>query len=235
MGDPERRDGEQAREVFASDDLSLTTGTGRLGLGGEGLLVRASGQDSDGVRVSDSRGWTAAGDVEAGATSVASATGIPSENEHLTFETCAILVQRLNLDGGTWADPVQLDNRTGAGVDCEARDTRDPRHPLRVQVIRAEVDPTFWMRLRREGHAELPPSTAEEAAHRIWTAIERKRLRAQRDVVLVLNAIRTPWLALRPIVVAFRRQYGPDTQGIGFKEIWIVGANETFTERLDVP
>jgi hypothetical protein len=39
-----------------------------------------------------------------------------------------MLVRRLNLDGASWGDPVKLDDRTGAGVDAEARDTRATRH-----------------------------------------------------------------------------------------------------------
>jgi hypothetical protein len=135
MIDEERDDGKpKVHEVSTSDNIGV-----RLG---EGLIMHGVGADSETIRVVDSRGWTATGDVEAGATSAASTTGIPSQNEDLTVETCAILIQRLNLDGATWGDPVQLDNRTGAGVDCEAQDTRDPRRRLRVQVIRAEVDPT---------------------------------------------------------------------------------------------
>jgi hypothetical protein len=211
----------------------VAPGSGSLAVVGEGLIVHVHGPTSDGIRVSDSRGWTAAGDLEAGTMSVVSATGIPSQNEDLTVETCAILVRRLNLDGATWGEPVALDQRTGSGVDAEARDTRDPNRRLQVQVIRAEVAGDFWARLNHDAQAVLPPGTAEEAARRVWTAIQRKRLRAHRDVVLALNAVRTPWLALQPIVDAFRRRHGQDARGIGFEAVWIVGASERFTERLD--
>jgi len=103
-----------------------------------------------------------------------------------------------------------------------------------MHVTRAEVDEDFWTRLRHEAQAGLEPSTIEEAALRVWTAIEGKRLYAHPDEVLALNAVRTPWLALPSVVAAFRRQHGADARGIGFKEIWIVGASEAFTERLDV-
>ena len=128
---------------------------------------------------------------------------------------------------------MELDQRTGSGVDAEARDTRNPCRRLQMQVIRGEVDGDFWKRLQREARSDLASRTAEEAAHRLWTAIQRKRLHAHRDVVLVLKAIRTPWLALPQIVDAFQRLYGQDVRGIGFAEVWIVGANETFTEKLD--
>ncbi len=60
-----------------------------------------------------------------------------------------------------------------------------------------------------------------------------KAVFVQRDVVLVLNAIRTPWLALTPVAEAFRLKYGPDARLLGYAAIWIVGAGEGFTERLD--
>jgi hypothetical protein len=163
----------------------------------------------------------------------ASATGIPSLNEDLTVETCRSLVRRLNRDGATWGEPVELDQRTGNGVDAEARDTGDPSLRLQVQVIRAEVDADFWRRLQREARSDLPSGTTEEAAQRLWTAIQRKRLHADPGVVLALNAIRTPWLALPSIVDAFRHLHGQNARRIGFEAVWIVGASEAFAERLD--
>jgi hypothetical protein len=214
-------------------NTSITVGTGDYAVMGEGLIAHVHGPTRDGIRVSDSRGWTASGDIESGTMSGASATGVPSQNEDLTLETCRILVRRLNRDGATWSEPVELDQRTGSGVDAEARDTGDPSRRLQMQVIRAEVDGEFWKRLQREAHSDLASSTAEEAARRLWTAMQRKRLHAHRDVMLVLNAIRTLWLALPQVVGAFRRLHGQDARGIGFAEVWIVGASEAFAERLD--
>jgi hypothetical protein len=34
---------------------------------GEGLILHVSGPDGEGIRVTDSRGWAAAGDLDAGA------------------------------------------------------------------------------------------------------------------------------------------------------------------------
>lgn len=227
MIDPERGDGGEAR------DTPFTPDTGEILTLGEGLIVRVQGPTRDGIRVSDSRGWTATGDIEAGTTSNVSAAGKPSQNEDLTLETCAILIRRLNADGAAWSEPVQLDSRIGGDVDCEARDRRDSRRRLTVQVTRAESDGDFWARLRYEARAELPQSTVDEGALRLWERIEDKRFHAHPNDILALNAIRTPWLALRPVVEAFRRQYAAAARDIGFQAIWIVGASEAFTERLD--
>jgi uncharacterized protein (DUF1330 family) len=55
----------------------------------------------------------------------------------------------------------------------------------------------------------------------------------QPDEVLALNAIRTPWLVLRPVIDAFRQRYGAATRCIGFKAVWVVGWSEAMTEQLD--
>ncbi len=221
------------REHEPGDSARITPGTGRLAIGGEGLIVHVHGPSTDGIRVSDSRGWTAAGDVRDGTLEAASASGIRSEGEDLTLETAEILVRRLNSDGATWGAPVQLEDRVGRGVDCEAPDIRDPgRPPLRVQVTRPKMPPGFWERISLNSNAEVPCGTVEEATRSLWDAIEDKRPAVQQNIVLALNAIRTPWLALPPIVGAFR-QCHPEASHEGWAEIWVVGANESFTERLD--
>jgi hypothetical protein len=228
MSDEQERGDEEKPRNF-----SLTPGAGECVVIGEGLTGHAHGPTRDALRTSDSRGWTAGADIGAGAMSGAVATGIPSHNEDLTLDSCRFLIRRLNRDGATWEEPVERDQRTGGGVDAEARDARDQNRRLLMNVTRAEVDEEFWKRLYRESRSDLAPSTVEEAAHRIWVAIEGKRNYADPDVVLVLNAIRTPWLALPPIVDAFRRTYGAAARAVGFQAVWIVGATDAFVERLD--
>lgn len=60
---------------------------------------------------------------------------------------------------------------------------------------------------------------------RVW----EKRLHAQPDEVLALNAIRTPWAVSRFVVETFR---GERARRLGFKEVWVVGWSETLTDRL---
>ena len=67
---------------------------------------------------------------------------------------------------------------------------------------------TFWTQLHREKLAELAPSTVEELVDRLWKRVWQKRLHAQRDEVLALNAIRTPWAVSRFVVEIFRQRYG---------------------------
>jgi hypothetical protein len=228
VSEHEPPDEQKRRSIF------ITPETGSLGAKGEGLILRVHGPSRDGIRVSDSRGWTAAGDITYGAVENASAGGIPSEGEHLTLDTVEILVRRLNADGATWGRPVLLEDSVGRGVDCEAHDTRDRRRPpLRVQVTRPKMPEGFWKGLSLDSKVEAPSGEAQEAARSLWAAIEDKRTFAQSDIVLALNAIRTPWLALPSIVDAFRERYREAVVREGWVAIWVVGVNETFTERLD--
>ena len=228
MSEHEPVEGEKPRGA------SITIETGDYAVMGEGLIAHVHGPSRDGIRVSDSRGWTAAGDIRDGVVEAASASGIPSEGEHLTPETAEILVRRLNADGGTWGQPVLLEDPVDRGVDCEAPDTRDPRQPpLRVQVTRPKMPDGFWKGISLDSKAEVPRGAAEEAARSLWEAIEDKQLAADRNAVLALNTIRTPWLALPSIVQTFRERYEEAASRQGWQAIWVVGANETFTERLD--
>jgi hypothetical protein len=199
----------------------------------EGLTGHHRGQNKEGVRTSDSRGWEAQADIEGDTVYGAATSGVPSHNENLSLETCRSLVNRLNRDGATWGEPVELPQQTGSGVDAEAVNTRDPAHRLRMQVVRAEVDGELWKRLDQKREVALDPRTVQEGARRVWDAIEHKRLYADPNVTLVLNSIRTPWLAMWRVIGAFRQRYASDARAVGFQAVWIVGPGKGFVERLD--
>ncbi len=216
--------------------LPLNVESGSYVVTGEGPILYNRGPSRDGIRVSDSRGWEATADIADGILETASASGVKSEGEDLTLETVQILVRQLNNDGATWGQPVLLEDRVGRGVDCEACDTQDPdRQPLRVQVTRPKMLDGFRKSITLDSKAEVPPSSVEEAARCLWEAIEAKRHVTQSNVVLATNAIRTLWLALPPIVKAFRQRYGEAAVREGWQEIWVVAADGSFTERLDRP
>src|SRR5687767_10315208 len=83
-------------------NTSITIETGDYAVTGEGLIAHVHGPSRDGIRTSDSRGWSAAADVMEGMVETASASGIKSEGEDLTLDTGEFLVRRLNADGATW-------------------------------------------------------------------------------------------------------------------------------------
>ena len=90
----------------------------------------------------------------------------------------------------------------------------------------------FWKGIT--AGSNVPPGPAQEAARALWDGIEGKRPPKPEDVILAINAIRTPWFIQTPIVEALRRHYGQNARQVGFLEIWVVGPNETLTERLDI-
>jgi hypothetical protein len=228
MGEGQHEEQPEVRQVYVSDTIGVTVK--------EGLVIDISGPDTSGIRVSDSRGWTAAGDMSANLVERASATGIPSSGEDLTLETAEMLVRRLNREGGTWAAPHLLPDRVGRGVDCIVRDAADATcPPLLIQVTRPPMIAGFWASIRRDAKVELAPDTVEAAVKMLWVAIEDKRLTSHNGILLALNVIRAPWLALPPIVESFRRLYGEAASHQGWVAIWVVGANDTYAERLDLP
>ena len=210
---------------------AMPLGSGEYVTAFEGLTAHHRGQNKEGVRTSDSRGWEAKADIEGGTVHGAATSGIPSHNEHLTLDTCRALVHRLNLDGATWGEPVALPQ--GSGADAEARDTRDPRRRLLMEVGRAEIGEELWKQLDHDAEVVLDPLTVREAARRVWDAIEHKRRYADPNVTLVLNSIRTPWLAMFRVIDAFRQQYASDARAVRFQAVWIVGPGKSFVERLD--
>jgi hypothetical protein len=158
-----------------------------MAVNGEGLIVHVHGPSTDGIRVSDRRGWAAGGDIDKGVMGTASATGPPSHGEHLTLDTAELLVRVLNVDGAAWGPPVLLEGRFGFGVDCIARDTQDPcLPPLLIQVTRPTMSKGFWKDISLNAKAEVQGGTAAEMADDLWGAIEQKRFSAQPNVVLAL-------------------------------------------------
>ncbi len=211
--------------------ITLTADTGSYAVKGEGIVAHVHGPTRDGISSSDSRGWDAAAEINNGIIERASASGRKSEGEDLTLDTAQFLIRRLNTNGRTWGAPVRLKEPMAGGDDCEARDTIDRRRaPLRFQVTRPKMPADFWRGI--ELGSSVPPGPASNGARSLWDAIEGKRP-AQAGVVLAINAIRTPWLALPAVIEAFRELYGEAASREGWAEIWVVGANETFTERLD--
>jgi hypothetical protein len=140
------------------------------------------------------------------------------------------LVDRLNqLSGDDWAspEPVLADARHERGVDCIAR--KPSGEELLIQVTTAERD--MWQR-REDVHERSEDIRA--VAEAIRAAIQAKRTRADRKIMLALDATDSPRASFRPVVDEFRTQYGDWAVHVGFREIWIVGPSAALVNRLDV-
>lgn len=218
-------------DAVKPENTAITPNTGDYVYTGEGVAAVVHGPTRDAIRITDSRGWSAAADIADGAVEMASASGIKSEGEDLTLATAEILVRRLNTDAGTWGPPRRLDPNDP--YDCEAVDTRGHRlrfPPLLVQVTRPTMPTGFWEGITK-GSA-VPPGPLHEAVEALWQAIVKKKPAKPETGVLAINAIRTPWFSLPAVVDDFRQQYGARVKGIGFREVWVVAWSEALTKRL---
>lgn len=141
------------------------------------------------------------------------------------------LVDRLNrLSDDYWASPelVGADARHERGVDCIAR--KPSGEELLIQVTTAERE--VWRR-REDVHERSGDIRA--VVETIRASIQAKITRADRKIVLALDATDSPRASFRPVVDEFRIQYGEWAIHVGFREIWIVGPSAALVNRLDVP
>jgi len=140
------------------------------------------------------------------------------------------LVSRLNqLSDNDWPSPelVLADSRHERGVDCIAR--KPSGEDLLIQVTTTERE--VWQR-REDVHERSADISAVVEA--IRSAIQAKKTRADKKIVLALDATDSPRASFHPVVDEFRAQYGDWALHVGFREIWIVGPSAALVNRLDV-
>lgn len=149
------------------------------------------------------------------------------QNEQDVEAVCGLLREALGLLGenyGRFRVPLEVDD-----VDCIA----DGLHgnSLRVQVTR--VERKAWAEMARNGSAEST-ETNEQRADAIIAAVMAKRLPPQqrRQLVLALDAVRTPAYVRSDVVDVFRDKYGSAAAQLGYQAIWLVGPSATLTVKL---
>ena len=85
-----------------------------------------------------------------------------------------------------------------------------------------------------EGQTGLPPSTTtKQAATLLLQAIQSKPPAG--DVILLLDAVRLPWLALAEVVAEARRHSAVSGEKTGFRAVYVVPCAESAIRRLDQP
>jgi hypothetical protein len=124
------------------------------------------------------------------------------------------------------------DARIERGVDIIA--VRADRTELHIQVTRAEQDQQLWDELRRTGRARRK-GTIDEAVDALWRTVQHKRSRADPTLVLIIDAVGAPHLALPRVVAAFLAKYRSQVAAVGFREVWLSGPLPERTVRLDPP
>lgn len=200
------------------------------------LVVR---EDERGVvRVShtSSAGDSVEADAKGGGSVAARVKGDPPEGEELTLAACRILVRSLNSQGGDWSDPYEGEEASHS--DCVACKESNPDRELHIQVVQAIIESDLWEHWAEEGGYDHSAASPNAVAGRLTEAIEKKVERipegARDDLILALNALRTPGASLEPVVEEFRGQYADEVGALGFDQVWLVGLNDSLVWRLDV-
>jgi hypothetical protein len=160
---------------------------------------------------------------------VSSTTGGPFHNEDLTIRTVLMLARYFKSKG---ANLGAVEPLPPGAADCKIL-TADPKRPILVQVVRAELDASYWTRLSRS-RATTAPERTPEGAWRTPVAGDTGEARSgQQRHHSRGNALRTPAFAFPAVVEAFRRRYSDDARGLGFEQVWICGPTEDLVHRLD--
>lgn len=162
-------------------------------------------------------------------------TGSSPQGEEDTLQVCRMLVDKLNVAGDNWGQPVLGE----ALADCRVVHQQYKGMVLEIQVVRAITDQTIWKELNEHKHLQQSGVTKDELAEHIRYAIESKtnqrripRL-SRADLTLALDANRLPALGFDEVVDVFRSKHGTWCQTLGFAGIWLVGPSTSLTWRLD--
>jgi hypothetical protein len=142
--------------------------------------------------------------------------GSSPQGEEQTLKVCKLLVQKLNLDGSTWGEPVPGDGV----VDCEATDVNDPSERLQVQVVRAITSERLWKQLNTQGVAQESSVTPSSLVSHIENTIKKKAAAIPNSVrkgTLVLDATVLPGVAFDDVTEEFHRATFGMGQFIGLR------------------
>jgi hypothetical protein len=155
--------------------------------------------------------------------------GRPAWNEEDVLQVCRSLRAALRREGEVWG---RFSLPPGPANDVDAVAEDESGTVLRVQVTR--VERAAWATLAQSGQATLQRN-AEELVTNIRAAVESK-LRypppQRRELLLALDAIRSPAYVHDAVLAAFLAAHGPWVAGLGYRAIWLVGPTADLTRRL---
>jgi hypothetical protein len=155
--------------------------------------------------------------------------GEPPLHEQDVQQVCDTLREALAQVGDHWGR-FRVQPET-SDVDAVAQDSHGGR--LQVQVTRVEHG--AWVEVARTGRAESV-ETDERRAAAIRDAITKKSARIpprqRAELVLVLDAIRTPGYLRSTVIEVFRAHYGDQARNLGYIAIWLVGPTAALTNQL---
>lgn len=160
--------------------------------------------------------------------------GNPVQGENDTASVGRVLVEAINAHCDQW----ELADESPVGaVDCVLRHQLDPARRIKVQVVRAIVDPRLYRELATANSVVEVHLDPEEIAGRMFDAVMKKAehypLQLRRELVLALDAMRVSVCTMSSVIKVYRCTFGQRTRNIGFMEVWLVGPVDSMTQRLD--
>ena len=213
-------------------EASLSDGVGVSDHGSASLETQGR---VTGFRESTRQGRAATADQNQDGSLTYTLNGSSPQGEEDTLAACRILVDTLNQDHANWDAPAIADEP----ADCQAHDRQSPEHVLRIQVVRAIVDPNLWKSLNLAGRIEETDISKQELVVQIKSAIEAKAndrkipQQSRQGLVLALDATRLPVLCFDAVFEEFHSKWGSWAGTLGFDMVWLVGPNNSLTWRLD--
>jgi hypothetical protein len=161
--------------------------------------------------------------------------GLPLQGEENTLEVCRHLVQEWTRRGQRLHPPRLAPPHDDS--DCLCSQLDDPSNQLRIQVIKALIDPKVWGSLAREGKISTEIKSPADAAELLRMAIDKKAERtplAQRsELLLALDAMGSASVALGVVVEEFRQRHGAWCKSLGFRSVGLAGRSSHMIYRLD--
>lgn len=162
-------------------------------------------------------------------------TGRPARGEIDALEACERLMEALKATGGVtlkrkFRVPEGREHGIDATADTVAGDV------INVQVVNA-CDPSVLAEWGATGKASSS-KTGAQLADDICTQVEKKRTmcpeRDRNNIVLLVDAIRSPAHTTPPVIAMLRQPPRSDyLASMGYREVWLAGANNDLTFRLD--
>lgn len=150
--------------------------------------------------------------------------GRPPTNEQGVHTACQWLVNALRERGEPWGNVVIPEEVSD--VDAVSTHDVDTERTLRMQCVRAMVNPSYWAELRKSGIVATVMSVSEAAAL-LEAAIRKKAARIpeaqRRGLTLVLDATDTPVVALPAVLTAFSVGIKEGIVALGFESVWVIG------------
>ncbi len=195
------------------------------------LVARKISKDgTEAIRVADDQGRSSAADVDDKGNIQTSIKGPSPRGEEGALNACALLIERLNLEGSNWSKPSRPVGND-RGIDCESA---DGEKKLQIQVTRLN-DSAMWAALARDGSVKRP-NTIDSAADDLRRAISHKEdipSSIRSEVTLAIDAIDTSAHIVQTVAEQFKKKYGSDVGSLGFHSIWVVGPVVRLVFRLD--